>query len=566
MSAIVGIDLGTTYSAVAWVAAGVPRLLTKGGERLLPSVVGFTPEGKLLVGAPARNQDLLYPELTVRSIKRQMSGTQTVRLAGREYLPAEISALILSELKERAQTELGQPVERAVITVPAYFPEAARQATRQAGELAGLTVERILNEPTAAALAYGLNRLEADLKVAVYDLGGGTFDVSIVELSHGVLEVRASHGDTELGGDDFDQALMDHLAAGFEQEHGIDPRQQPRVRARLRRAAEQAKISLSVHPFVRVQEEFLLQQDGHPLHLNVEIERATFEDLIAARIDQTLAAFDRALADAGLQAGDLDRVLLVGGSTRIPLVWERVATHTGREPSAEVHPDEAVALGAGVQAAIIAGEPIDTVLVDVTPHSLGIEVAEWEYDRVVGDRYSVLIHRNTVLPASRAEVFHAFYPGQEAVHLKVFQGQQAIASHNTLLGEFLFEGLQSEQEGEPPRVTVQFDLDLNGVLQVSAVDRGSQQVRQTTLQATRAPLDPASQAAAAEHLAGLARAPAGEDPLLEQAHRLIEARGEEMAALRQVVAQLEAARQAGSAGEAVDELTERLLDLLYENE
>lgn len=565
MSAIIGIDLGTTFSAAGYVRDGQPVILTSEAERVVPSVVGFTPEGKLIVGAPARNQYVLYPEQTVRSIKRRMGTDDKVRLQGRDYSPAEISALILRELKRVAETHRGQPVERAVITVPAYFSDAARQATREAGEMAGFDVERILNEPTAAALAYGLDKTDEELQIAVYDLGGGTFDVSIVELNQGVLEVLASHGNTQLGGDDFDEELMDYLADRFQEEHQLDPRDDRRARARLLRAAEEAKIALSSRPFVRVREEFLMEKDGHPLHLEVEVERRLFEDRIAGRIDETLEAFDQALEDAGLKAADLDRLLFVGGSTRIPLVWEKVAEHTGLEPMAEIDPDEAVALGAGVQAAIIAGESIDAVLVDVTPHSLGIEVAEWRFGGIVTDRYGIVIHRNTHLPTRRAQVFNALHPEQTAIRVRVYQGESPIASENSLLGEFLFEGLKPEKEGELPRVVVEFDLDVSGILNVQATDRGSAAVQQTTLQAAHTRLSPGDKEASARHLAGLEQVSPGEgegDPLLNRARRLLRERQGDVEELGQVVIALETARREGRS-EEIEELSEQLLDLLY---
>ncbi len=299
-----------------------------------------------------------------------------------------------------------------MITVPAYFSDAARQATREAGEIAGFTVERIINEPTAAALAYGLDRSDERQLVAVYDLGGGTFDVSIIELDSGVVEVRASHGNTQLGGDDFDALLVDHLAERFLAEHGSDPRSDRRALARLTRAAEEAKIALSSRPTVRVREEYLLSEGNRPLHLDVELTRAEFEELIGDLLNGTIESLDAALRDAQISADDLDHVLFVGGSTRIPLVWELVRDHTGIEPSSAVNPDEAVALGAAVQAAIIAGEPLDAILVDVTPHSLGIEVAEFQFGRVVPDRYNVIIHRNTTIPTSRSEIYSALHPEQ----------------------------------------------------------------------------------------------------------------------------------------------------------
>ncbi|MBI4219482.1 MAG: Hsp70 family protein [Chloroflexi bacterium] len=571
-SPIIGIDLGTTFSAVGHVQNGLPVILPNGSERIVPSVVGFTPEGALVVGTPARNQYALYPERTMRSIKRRMGTDVTVILNGRAYTPAEISAIILREMKRIAEANIGEAVTRAVITVPAFFSDAARQATKEAGEVAGFTVERILNEPTAAALAYGLDRGDDKQLVAVYDLGGGTFDVSIIELNQGVIEVRASHGDTHLGGDDFDERLVDLLAERFEAEHGLDPRGERRALARLTRAAEQAKITLSSQPFARVREEYLLEKDRRPLHLDAEIARSEFEDLIRDLLEGTLNAFDQALADAGLKAGDLDKVLFVGGSTRIPAVWEMIAQHIGLEPMVEVNPDEAVALGAGVQAALIAGEPLDTVLVDVTPHSLGIEVAEWLFGQLTPDHYSIILRRNTTLPTTRAQVFSAITPDQTAIEVKVYQGESPIASRNTLLGEFLFEDLKPEIPGQPPHITVEFDLDVNGILRISAADRGSGQVKQTTLRAAHTRLSPSDKEASARYIADLwerevsaSDMEEADDPLLSRARSLLVNRVEEMRPLADLVARLEAARREGRETEAA-ELGEQLLDLLYELE
>jgi len=569
MSAIIGIDLGTTFSAVGFVRDGRPIILPNGGERIIPSVVGFTPAGQLIVGTPARNQYLLYPERTVRSIKRKMGTNEKVHLNGRDYTPAEISAIILREMKRIAEANLSAPVERAVITVPAYFSDAARQATREAGEIAGFTVERILNEPTAAALAYGLDRTGEAQLLAVYDLGGGTFDVSIVELNQGVLEVRASHGDVHLGGDDFDERLVNYLAENFMEEHDLDPRLDRKALARLTHAAEQAKIELSTQPFARVREEYLLEKDGRPLHLDLEIERGEFEDLIADLLDKTLTAFDQSLADAGITARDLDRVLFVGGSTRIPRVWELVANHTGLEPMLEINPDEAVALGAGVQAALLAGEPLDAVLVDVTPHSLGIEVAELQFGQIIPDRYGVIIRRNTTLPTRRAQVFSALFPDQTAINVKVYQGEAPVASQNTLLGEFLFSGLEPEEAGLPPRITVQFDLDTDGILHVSATDRGSGAVEQTTLKAAHTRLSPADKEASARYLRELERSalpePEGDDPLLARAKAVLRKRESNVEELARLVAELEAARAEGRTDDA-SALAEQLLDVLYDLE
>ena len=586
---IVGIDLGTTFSAVARVRKGLPEILPKGAERIIPSVVGFTPEGTLVVGTAARNQYVLYPESTVRSIKRRMGDPAPVQLHRRDYQPAEISAMILREMKAIAEQNCGGPVDRAVITVPAFFSDAARQATRDAGEIAGFTVERIVNEPTAAALAYGLDRSGDEQLVAVYDLGGGTFDVSIVEFNQGILEVRASHGNTHLGGDDFDDLLVTLLAGHFEKQHGVDPRGDRKARARLERAAEQAKIELSTRPFARVREEYLLVHGEQPFHLDTEIRRDDFEELIQPLLESTLTTFDQALRDAGLQASDLDKVLFVGGSTRIPLLWRMVAEHTGREPMMKVDPDEAVALGAAIQAALIQGEPLDTILVDVSAHSLGIEVAEWSFGDLVPDHYGIVLRRNTPLPARHAEVFSAVHPGQTAVNLKVYQGESPVASQNTLLGEFLFEGMEPEAPGRPPHVTVEFDLDLNGILRVSATDRGGKKVRQTTLRAAHHRLSPAAREASALYISELWEEAQAEDPegtegadaggetveaadasaadqaLLTKAQSLIENGHKEAGAPRKLVSGIHAAHRSGDSSNP-ERLNQELLDLLYEIE
>ncbi len=569
MSKIIGIDLGTTFSAVGFVREGKSVILPSGHERIVPSVVGFSPEGKLLVGTPARNQYVLYPENTVRSIKRKMGANETVTLNGRDYTPPEISAIILREMKRIAEANLGEEITRAVITVPAYFSDAARQATKDAGEIAGFTVERIINEPTAAALAYGLDRVQERQMVAVYDLGGGTFDVSVIELNSGVIEVRASHGNTRLGGDDFDERLMNHLASVFEKEHGVDPRQDRKGVARLTRAAEEAKIELSAKPFTRVREEYLLEKDGKALHLDVEVSRHEFEEMIRDLLEGTLDAFDESLSDAGLQAADLDRVLFVGGSTRIPLVWEMVTAHTGHEPLVAVNPDEAVALGAGVQAAIIAGEPLEAILVDVTPHSLGIEVVTWRFGQMIPDRFAPIIHRNTTIPTSHAEMFSAVYPDQTAIQVKVYQGEEPVASRNTLLGEFLFDNLKPETPGHPPTIMVQFDLDLNGILSVTAVDRGTKREDGITVTAEHRRMNVSEKAAAAEHIAGLAMAtqPAPEEltALLTRARQLLASRHQGLEDLEDLVGEIEESIQAGNSEEQQD-LADELLDVLYDLE
>jgi len=589
MSKVVGIDLGTTFSAIALIDDGAPQILPQGDERIMPSVVGFTPDGSLLVGISARNQYLLYPQRTVRSIKRKMGQDVRVTLDERSFTPQEISAMILRELKRRAEAQLGEPVERAVITVPAYFSDAARQATHEAGELAGFTVERIINEPTAAALAYGLGRGDEQQLIAVYDLGGGTFDVSIIELDSGVIEVRASHGNTELGGDDFDQRLVDYLAERFIEDNGVDPRAEPRAVARLTNAAEAAKIALSSQPFVQVRQEYLLTVDGRPLHLDVELARSDFEDLIGDLLEGTLESFDAALQDAGIEASDLDRILFVGGSTRIPLVWRMVYEHSGLEPETAINPDEAVALGAAVQAAIIAGEPLDAILVDVTPHSLGIEVAVMEFGQLVPGHYSVLIPRNTTIPTSRSEVYSAVHPEQTAIEVKIYQGEHPLAARNTLLGNFMFEHLRPEAPGLPPRITVQFDFDINGIVHVSAVDRGSGKEAHTSITAARTRLSPAELTSTRAELdalelgawddetedvdqvtegtaQSLTRAPqpsAKTSALLSRARRVMAESRADTIRLQQAIAAVEAAVTAGDP-DAIDERSDALLNELYD--
>jgi molecular chaperone DnaK len=571
-SPIVGIDLGTTFSAVAIVRDGQPNILPKGNERIMPSVVGYSAMGEWLVGTPARNQLVYAPESTVRSIKRKMGWDETVTLAGRAFTPQEVSAFILRELKTVAESHLGQPVERAVITVPAYFSDAQRQATKDAGRIAGLAVERIINEPTAAALAYGLNRDEDQL-VLVYDLGGGTFDVSLVELAGGVVEVRASHGNTRLGGDDFDQRLADHVLTRFEKEHGLDLDADRAVLARVNRAAEAAKIHLSSHPFAWLREEYLAEKRGMPLHLEHEINREEFIGLIDDLLQTTRVSIDRVLKDAGLAASDLDKVLLVGGSTRIPAVWELVTEYTGLEPRSEVNPDEAVALGAAVQAAIIAGLPVDAILVDVTSHSLGIEVAQIRYGEIIPDRYKVLIRRNTAIPVTAEEVFFTLFPGQDTVHVKVYQGESTIASQNALLGDFVFSGLEPENPGDLARFTVSFDLDVNGILQVETYDRGSGAAGEITVTASRQRLSEAEINAARDRL-GAESTPLPQE-LQDEANVLLGRAGalleqgrlgpSDAGVLRKTVEDATAARLLGDVDELKAALDE-LLDLLFELE
>jgi molecular chaperone DnaK len=575
MSKIIGIDLGTTNSAVAITRDGVPQILPRGDERIIPSVVGYDGgNGRWLVGTPARNQYVLDPENTVRSIKRKMGTDTRIELGGRQLSPPEISAFILRELKTIAERHLGSEVSEVVITVPAYFNDAQRQATIDAGQIADLRVRRIINEPTAAALAYGLNMAEDQL-VLVYDLGGGTFDVSLVELMGGIVEVRASHGNTQLGGDDFDERLAEQLADRFVAEHGLDLRQDRRAWARLLRAAENAKITLSAHPFAWVKEEYLAEKNGVPLHMTYEVNRHDFEETITDLLEGTLESIEQVLSEANVTEEEISHVLLVGGSTRIPAVWELVADRLGIEPQMSVNPDEAVALGAGVQAAIIAGEPIDAILVDVTPHSLGIAVAQNRFGSIISDIYQPLIRRNSTIPATKEEIFQTMFPEQTTIRVEVYQGEAPIASDNTLLGQFLIEGLEPPASGERAQVTVQFDLNLDGILQVTARDRKTGKQENISVAATKARLSEAEILAASHHLHDLEEeheADWDEEPetgaLLAKAEALIAAETTDQEArtlLRSLLQGIRQARVNGDEAEAA-ELEEELLDLLFDLE
>lgn len=475
---IVGIDLGTTNSEIAVIEKGVPRVLAgDDGDPILPSFVGITEDGKLLVGKPARNQYPLAPERTIKSIKRQMGKQTQVTLGNHQYSPPEISAMILKTLKDRAEKYLGQPVQKAVITVPAYFNDTQRQATIEAGRIAGLQVVRILNEPTAAALTYDPQH-EQSQRVLVYDLGGGTFDVSIVQSENGVVEVLASHGDTYLGGDDFDELLLNFICEQFEKEHGIDLRQNRTTRARILRAAENAKRQLSDHAFFKLEEEFIAEKDGVALHLTQELSRADFEKLIVPLLDRTIDCVQRTLDDAKLNPSQIDRLVLVGGSTRIPIISQRLEEKMGRPARRDINPDLCVAMGAAIQGAMIAGESIGSVLVDVTPHSLGIKALRSNPSM---NPYitAKVIHRNTPIPTSRSEVFYTAVDNQSTVKIEVFQGESEDPRRNHPLGDFQVEGLSRAPAGNP--IVVQFDLDANGVLKVSAREKATGLSRNITI-------------------------------------------------------------------------------------
>jgi len=479
MEPIVGIDLGTTNSEVALVREGQPHVFAEDGDPILPSFVGLSEDGKLLVGKAARNQYALAPERTIKSIKRQMGQDVKVRLGDQEYRPQEISAMILRALRDRASAQLGTPVTKAVITVPAYFNETQRHATREAGELAGLEVVRIINEPTAASLTYDPN--QRDLRrMLVYDLGGGTFDVSIVQSQDGVVEVLSSHGDTQLGGDDFDDLLLNLVCERFQQEHEVDLRANLVSRSRVLRAVEAAKRELSSHPFTRLSEEFIAEKGGQALHLDMEISRLEYERLIQPLLDRTMDCVQRALDDANLIASSINKVVLVGGSTRTPRISQLLEERLAQPAHQEVNPDLCVAMGAGIQGAIIAGADVGAVLVDITPHTLGIKVLESGAGMYFPYRFAPIIMRNTPLPASRSEVFHTARDQQTEVEIDVYQGEDEDVRHNHRVGRFTVEGLAPVGAGN--LIAVQLDLTLDGMLRVSARERATGLQKQVTIE------------------------------------------------------------------------------------
>ena len=471
MSKIIGIDLGTTNSCVAVLEAGEPKVIPNPeGNRTTPSVVAFK-NGERIVGDAAKRQAITNPN-TVSSIKRLMGTSEKVEIEGKKYTPEEVSAMILSYMKDYAESYLGEKVTKAVITVPAYFNDAQRQATKNAGKIAGLNVERIINEPTAAALAYGLDKQEKNQTILVYDLGGGTFDVSILELGDGVFEVKSTAGNNHLGGDDFDNKIMDYLVETFKKENGVDLSKDKMAMQRLKELSEKAKKDLSSMTTTQVSAPFISQSSDGPLHLEMTLTRAKFEELIHDLVMSTLEPVRKALKDADIKAKDLDKVIFVGGSTRVPLVYETVKKELAMEPSREVNPDEVVAMGASIQGGVLTGDVNDIVLLDVTPLSLGIET--------LGGVMTVLIPRNTTIPTSKSEVFSTAADNQPAVDVHVLQGERSMASDNKTLGRFQLADIPPAPRGVP-QIQVTFDIDANGIVNVTAKDLGTNKEQKITI-------------------------------------------------------------------------------------
>ena len=498
---IVGIDLGTTNSEIALYRNSRPDVLAdQRGRVILPSVVGVDEAGELLVGEEARNQYILYPDRTVRSIKRLMGSDRKVQLAEKEYSPQEISAIILKRLKEIAEQRLGRPVRKAVITVPAFFSDAQRQATRAAGEIAGLEVVRIINEPTAAALVYEAAQQQGK-RLLVYDLGGGTFDVSVVRIEEGVVEVIASHGNNHLGGDDFDSKIVERIVEHLKAEQRVDVTGNPQAMARIQRAAESAKKTLSDHPFVRIDEEYLAEHDGRPVHLALELSRADYEESIAPFIEETLSAIHAALESAALTSSQIDEILLVGGATRTPVIHTRLFEVFGKPARGEVDPDLCVAMGAAIQGASMAGEKVSAVLVDVTPYSFGTSAIGELDGEIYPYRYVPIIPQNTPIPVRKSEAFCTVHDNQECVDVHIYQGENDDALENIEIGEFRVEGLGIAPAGNT--IILDLALDRDGILHVSAKEKATGLERRITIDKAMSRYDGDAIASARERINSL---------------------------------------------------------------
>ena len=568
---IVGIDLGTTNSEIALYREGRPEVLGDEQDRLiLPSVVGLSEGGDLLVGEAARNQFLLYPERTIRSIKRRMGSDAQVRLGERDYTPQEISAIILSRLKEIAERRLGRPVRKTVITVPAYFSDAQRQATREAGEIAGLEVARIINEPTAAALVYEAAQHQGK-RILVYDLGGGTFDVSVVRIEEGVVEVISSHGNNHLGGDDFDHKIVEHVLEHLKIKHGVDAADRPQAMARILRSAEDAKKRLSDHPYARIAEEYLADKDGTPVNLDLELSRLDYEAMIMPFIEETLGAIHIALESAGLASSQVDEILLVGGATRTPLIRRRLAEAFGTDPRGEVDPDLCVAMGAAIQGAAIAGTEVSAVLVDVTPYTFGTSALGELDGELYPYKYVPIIPRNTPIPVRRSEVFHTVTDQQSSVDVRIFQGENSDALENIQIGEFQVTGLSKAPAGNP--VIIDLALDRDGILQVSAREKNTGLERRITIDKAMSRYDRTQLEEARQRIGGLFGKPeeaegsnvatGPDDTLVAKAQAKLEEAGEEDRT--EIINLIEAIRDAAGNGDATALASARsqLQDLLF---
>jgi len=475
MSKIIGIDLGTTNSVVSVMEGGEPKIIPNAeGERLTPSIIAFTKTGERLVGQVAKRQAITNPEKTVLSVKRQMGTNYTEKIDDKDYTPQEISAMVLQKLKQDAESYLGEKADQAVITVPAYFSDSQRQATKDAGKIAGLEVLRIINEPTAAALAYGLDK-EQEQTILVFDLGGGTFDVSILELGDGVFEVKATSGNNKLGGDDFDERIVNYLADEFKKDHGIDLREDKMALQRLKEAAEKAKVELSSVTTTNINLPFITATQEGPKHMDYDVSKAKFEELTSDLIEKTMGPTRQALSDAGLDGNKIDKIILVGGSTRIPAVQKAIKDLLGKEPSKGVNPDEVVAMGAAIQAGVLGGDVKDVLLLDVTPLSLGIET--------LGGVFTQLIERNTTIPTSKKQTFSTAADNQTSVEIHVLQGERPMATDNKTLGRFILDGIPPAPRGVP-QIEVSFDIDANGIVNVSAKDLGTGKEQSITIKAT----------------------------------------------------------------------------------